>query len=71
MKKGQGGLITGMEVKLLFHRSQKEALLTLVQELSKGNPGTVLVCGEDEKDLKQKMTESPRYMNLTAVISYC
>jgi iron complex transport system substrate-binding protein len=37
------------------------------QELSKVDPGVVLVCGEDEKDLKQRMTKNPLYKDLTAV----
>jgi iron complex transport system substrate-binding protein len=36
-------------------------------ELSKGDPGAVLVCGEDEKGLKQKMTDSPLYKDIAAV----
>ncbi len=37
------------------------------RELSKGDPGAVLVCGADEAGLKQKVMESPLYKDLGAV----
>jgi iron complex transport system substrate-binding protein len=37
------------------------------QELLKGDPEVVLVCGSDEKGLKQKMKDSPLYGKLAAV----
>ncbi len=37
------------------------------QELVKRDPDVVLVCGDDEQGLKQKLKEHPVYRNLTAV----
>jgi iron complex transport system substrate-binding protein len=50
-----------------FPASGQDYIELDAQELSKSDPGAVLVCGDDEKDLKLKMTESPLYKDLTAV----
>ena len=52
-----------------FAASGKDYLELKSEELVRGDPDVVLLCGDDEKGLKQQMTNSSLYKDLRAVKS--
>ena len=50
-----------------FASSGKDYIELNGQELVKGDPDALLICGDDEKGLKQQITDSPLYKDLRAV----